>query len=110
MQQASGGLHGKWNAPGAAWLGQTGEESRSVAAVDVAFGKVLLYGFVTGDRLQRHARKIPIEVQGDADRSERRAVRAIGVEQSGIEARDELVAAGLDDVGAEEGRRAIQAA
>src|SRR5438105_4132055 len=113
MQETGRGLHGEWNIAGAArrrgTAGIAEDISRTVTAVDIALGEILLHRLVTGDRLQGHTRQSPTQVDVGADRTEGRTVRTIGINLVGTEPRDELVATEFDDVAPEERRRAIQA-
>ena len=85
-------------------------EPAAEAAIDIA-AAVRIHRFVAGDRVQRQVAEIPAQPHAAAEDVQLLLVGAVeGDGAVRIEVIDQVVAAGLDDVGAEQPRGAVQVA
>lgn len=80
------------------------------AAVDVAAAVVLADAFIGGDRVQRDVAQVPAQIGAAAVGLQFLVVGAVDGGALRVEAIHQLVGAGLEDVGAEQTRGAVQVA
>ena len=104
LGQPVGALRGEGDEAGAGG----GREDRAVAAVDVAAAVHLVERLVPGHRGQRRAAEVVVELEHPAVRPDLLLVEAVLGDLVLLEAGDQLVGTGLQDVGAEDARGAVE--